>query len=752
MSSYRDSFRPSAPRARRESDRGYDRYRSRSPPQRRRTPPQGMLHTTSLAAVCDRACQLQMSDFYRGPPRESTNVEHRDNRREWGDRRDYDLPRGHNHRYDTRSVFSYDERDYRDRDRAGHRSPRYSSRSRSRSWSPRRRSRSRSPDKGRPSRELKLDGFPTHMTENDIRGELEAYYNIAYLDDVRIIRDRKTGRVYAFVTFPNVDVSRMFMDQNFPSIRLGVSKDGRGVEPARVGIAYSRQEKDRGAERDTEWMCADCQLVNYGHIKCRRCQAPGPFTPTANQFKPQKRAEMGDKDASPDSTPSQYLLVRQLEPSASEEVLAKGVEKLYKGTNASGSTEKPKAKVISTTSTTNLGAPEGSLLRVLLIRDKQTNESWRYGFAEFKRVEDAKAAMAKFKALDTVTVSSKPIQLAFAHSGVFMPAFSEDAQFTFMATANASQSLQYWCDDAYASELKVAPVARDSPGQSAEANPTTTNQSEAALTGQEKEPKSKKRKAEGEAASAKKKSVPSHLQFWQDRRAELHGTVPEKSKRSSDDRPNEPSSDILPQPSADAPPSQRYGDPNKKCCYLCRRKFVTISELNKHERLSAMHAHILKGTRTRLTALALVRKFVPQLAPMPSQTPAYRDRAAERRQTYNQPKRAPIKMGFKKKAAANAPRSPSPQEPEKAISKGASLLGKMGYVEGQGLGAAGEGRIAPIETEMYREGVGLGAEGGRMGDAAKEAGRNTRSNYDEFLERTREKAQERYNSMKETGG
>ena len=164
-----------------------------------------------------------------------------------------------------------------------------------------------------------------------------------------------------------------------------------------------------------------------------------------------------------------------------------------------------------------------------------------------------------------------------------------------------------------------------------------------------------------------------------------------------------------------------------------------------------MHAGKLKEAGSRLKALALIRKFVPQLASAVSQTPAYRDRAAERRQAYNQPKRAPIKMGFKKKANDAKERSPSPKEPETAMSKGASLLGKMGYVEGQGLGAGGEGRIAPIETEMYREGVGLGAEGSKMGDAAAEAGRNTRSNYGEFLERTREKAQERYNSMKEPG-
>ena len=90
-----------------------------------------------------------------------------------------------------------------------------------------------------------------------------------------------------------------------------------------------------------------------------------------------------------------------------------------------------------------------------------------------------------------------------------MPAFSEEAQFTFRATANTAQSLKYWYDDAYASEFTVAPAARDPPMQSAEgiANPviTTPNMQGTAPGVQEKETKSKKRKAEGEATSAKKK-------------------------------------------------------------------------------------------------------------------------------------------------------------------------------------------------------------------------------------------------------
>lgn len=38
----------------------------------------------------------------------------------------------------------------------------------------------------------------------------------------------------------------------------------------------------------------------------------------------------------------------------------------------------------------------------------------------------------------------------------------------------------------------------------------------------------------------------------------------------------------------------------------------------------------------------------------------------------------------------------------------AKMMAKMGYVEGQGLGAAGKGRLAPIDAQMRPQGVGLG--------------------------------------------
>ena len=100
----------------------------------------------------------------------------------------------------------------------------------------------------------------------------------------------------------------------------------------------------------------------------------------------------GDSDASPDGTPSQFLLIKGLEPTVTEDLLAKGVAKLYKPSGITAqssipSSKKGTAKVASTTGDANLGARADSIRRVLLVRDRRTNESWRYGFAEFATVE-----------------------------------------------------------------------------------------------------------------------------------------------------------------------------------------------------------------------------------------------------------------------------------------------------------------------------------------------------------------------------
>ena len=63
--------------------------------------------------------------------------------------------------------------------------------------------------------------------------------------------------------------------------------------------------------------------------------------------------------------------------------------------------------------------------------------------------------------------------------------------------------------------------------------------------------------------------------------------------------------------------------------------------------------------------------------------------------------RQPALNGAAKASAGASPAAPN--------SFAAKMMAKMGYVEGQGLGATGKGRLAPIETQQRPQGAGLGA-------------------------------------------
>ena len=290
--------------------------------------------------------------------------------------------------------------------------------------------------------------------------------------------------------------------------------------------------------------------------------------------------------------------------------------------------------------------------------------------------------------------------------------------------------LTYWDEDAYVTELTT--VSTDyNRGKS------KTEQSESQAKASKDADKIKKRKADiATSAGVKKVAVPSHLQFWSDRHAELHGI---QRKEAEDQNVGEnisnPETKGASPGDLAGPPNQSYADVNRHCCYLCMRQFKTAAEVNKHERLSQLHRDNLQNEELKSRAMDKLAKNRDQ-----HPTTEYRDRARERRQAFGSSKQS---------AKAKVPTQPKEEEeaPVQASSKGAELLGKMGWSAGSGLGAKGTGVTAPIATEVYAQGVGLGAQGGKLGDASEEAGRHTRNRYDEFLERTKEMARERYERM-----
>ncbi|KAI4255499.1 MAG: hypothetical protein L6R42_006694 [Xanthoria sp. 1 TBL-2021] len=600
--------------------------------------------------------------------------------------------------------------------------------------------------------------------------QLKQGYSVEQLDDVRIIRDRQTkvSRGFGFLRFPSIELSKTFIERNYPSIYLyGQDFADNDSQAAKVRIDFSRErdERPRG-DKEGEWTCKICTFVNFpGRLRCFKCQSPQIDMSTfgnAPVAKQQPTMNSGDSDASPNGTPSQFLLLRGLEPTVNEDLLAKGVSKLYKPSRrssppAASTSKKGNSKVASTTGDANLGAKEGSLRRVLLVRDRKTNESWRYGFAEFATVEDAQAAVIRFNSFDKFTISSKPVTVDYVHAGVFVPVFtaSDPAEFCFNPLGNTATKLAYWDKEAYVSQLVVSSGSANLSAGAADPQAKSSADLAAAAAegeglvqpGKESEVKAKKRKAEAANSAAKsKKTAPAHLQFWSNRHAELHGI---KSETSQDQDTDEAKSKN-PSSGAAAPenstPMQTFANPEKKCCYLCSRQFKTEAEVNKHERLSQLHRDNLKNDHLVAQAQAKMTKAgLSSTATSQDDNSEYRDRAKERRAAFGGSKK--ISLPLKKQASqpegaeSNEPGQPPPP------SKGASLLGKMGWSAGEGLGAQGTGRTEAIATEMYVQGVGLGAQGGKIGDAVEEAGRNTMGGYAGFAERTRDKAKERFEKM-----
>lgn len=338
--------------------------------------------------------------------------------------------------------------------------------------------------------------------------------------------------------------------------------------------------------------------------------------------------------------------------------------------------------------------------------------------------------MTRLKSFEKFTISSRPVMVSYIHAGVFVPVVNprpETARFTFSPLNNASVKLMYWDDEAYVTELAVSTSEPEGEGEAQDDQATEESQGK----GKDME-KAKKRKADPAATSGSKKmAMPSHLQFWSNRHAELHGI----QKKSGDESKSPVPDRGGPPAEASAPPSQSYADPNRNCCYLCMRQFKSSAEVNRHERLSQLHRENLQNDELRERAMAKLAKHGNTQQP----TAEYRDRARERRKAFGN-----TKTTGKPAPAAQPKEEDEPSAP--APSKGASLLSKMGW-SGTGLGAQGTGMTAPIATEVYAQGVGLGAQGSKLGEASEEAGRNTRNRYDEFLQKARQTARERYEQM-----
>lgn len=463
----------------------------------------------------------------------------------------------------------------------------------------------------------------------------------------------------------------------------------------------------------------------------------------------------GERDMA-SSPPSQFLLFRGLEPTVSEELLAKGALKLTV----------PNGVKPESSKTGPIGAKESSLKRILLVRDRKTDESWRYGFVEFATATEAQAALAAYNKMEKFTISSKPVTASYIHPGVFVPVYNAlrgVERFTFLPmTANVGGGLRlaYWDDDGYVSEHIVAKLEEDPKTDEAD-NKEKAKGAKGAKDGTDDKGKAKKRKAEkennnGTASAVTKKAVPAHLQFWQNRHSELHGIKnpetthnlkPEADDGSTDGSEKGSSGSAAKkrkteQKVEEQPQWESFADMSKLACFLCSRMFKTPEKVHEHERVSNLHLTNLKDPALREAALKKLAKAGITTTTATNE-PEYRDRAKERRQVFG---KSTIPAAATKKAPA---KKESPLLESEQLRKGAALLGKMGWTSGQGLGVSGEGRTEHVVAEMYTQGVGLGMKGAKVGDVEEvsKGGGVGGGSYSEFVKRTKEKAKERYQGM-----
>ncbi|KAJ7172735.1 hypothetical protein C8R46DRAFT_1190468 [Mycena filopes] len=178
-----------------------------------------------------------------------------------------------------------------------------------------------------------------------------------------------------------------------------------------------------------------------------------------------------------------------------------------------------------------------------------------------------------------------------------------------------------------------------------------------------------------------------------------------------------------------------FSDVGALTCLLCARQFKTTDQLKRHNKESDLHKARIpqlyipsKNFKdSNLRDVARQKLAARQASSSTSDQPKYRDRASERRVLFNQPD-APVpekdvgKVGGKKRQAEGPPPPPSPPPPpvnpgQDGNNVGNKLLKMMGWTEGTGLGTSGEGRVDPISTAVYAQGVGLGASKGK--DIAK---------------------------------
>ncbi|KND89783.1 hypothetical protein TOPH_05543, partial [Tolypocladium ophioglossoides CBS 100239] len=632
---------------------------------------------------------------------------------------------------------------------------------------PQSRSRSRPRDAGKPTETVMLERVPLGVSPAMLREcLLESSIAAEFLPfDIRVSSSK--GQCRAFVQFQEVGHAASFVKEHFPTFHLRLPHSTDDVPDGRIElyIHYARSQGDGDAQGPPiapagDWNCSQCGFLNFATRKhCKKCV----FSQSASGG---SLGRTGAADVGRDVDKKvQILVVYPLPNDIDEDMLANEMKRLELVKSDRPKDEAPKLRSTAPSADgAGYGARPGSLHRIFLMRDVFTGDIYRYGFAEFWTLGDALAGLKKYQMTRSFEIAGTPVTIAPIHLGVLIP---EDRELTpeleamsFNPLINPTIRVRYRDLRLYPSEKIVAPEP-----------PTEGDAGKAAKEDKVIPQKLKKRKAEGTLAESTPKKAPvmgDQLAFWKRRHDEIHVgkgeegasqdavasgpasglataapikfALPGAAKPGGPSKPPPAGEEGQSQPVATATPTPEvsYVDRDRLICLICMMKYKSVDEVNIHEK-SGNHKKAMEDDEKLKAALPRVAARDKRLEKADANQ--YRDRAKERREAHSQPTKPPTKPS-KPKADAKQPAKDETRKPTE--SKGAGMLAKMGWTTGSGLGAKGEGRTEALAANAYVGGVGLGAEGGKLGDAQKVAESRTKDGQASYLAAAQERARERF--------
>ncbi|KAI6109914.1 hypothetical protein F5141DRAFT_1188810 [Pisolithus sp. B1] len=395
--------------------------------------------------------------------------------------------------------------------------------------------------------------------------------------------------------------------------------------------------------------------------------------------------------------------------------------------------------------------------RIILIKDRVTLASFQFAFVEFVDVQAASVVLANTMSSHIhpsgFRISDKPVAASFAHPYSFQPV--PDLMLRDETAIPSSMNLggvegtfvKYW-DESATVAVSDKPVTLNfsKAGTSSKPMPSSGSKGPAPVSlgfsaedfagGDEEEAEQELPAEEDKVVAAKKvppmiasKKTVNNIQKW--------NQVQEELKEGSTSQPstlvaaNTPSSDPTPEPVEE---EFEYSDTAAMACLLRHNKESDLHKKNFRD------ATLREVARQKVVAARKASATRSETEP-----PKYRDRASERRIMHNQPEVPLPENGGaaakKKRQAEGPPPAPSPPPPivpsKDESNVGNKLLKMMGWKEGSGLGTEGDGRVDPIQTAIYAQGVGLGA------SKAKELGKYAEG-YSGYVHMVQDAARERY--------